>query len=199
MKRPSFQFYPADWRNNAKLRRCSEAARGVWMDILCVLHDSDEYGIVRWPLDELARVAGSPPKLVNELILKEVLKGADKGKRCDPLIFTPRHSRKVGDPVTLIPSQMGPIWYSSRFVVDEYKRQTTGAATRFGTKEQHPKDTEGHTNPPQGGAPSNAPSRREGAEQGDGSTSTSTSTSFNYPVPRGGSSQVNLETGEITQ
>jgi hypothetical protein len=29
MKRPAFQFYPSDWRNNANLRRCSPAARGV--------------------------------------------------------------------------------------------------------------------------------------------------------------------------
>jgi hypothetical protein len=59
MKRPSFQFYPADWRGNANLRRCSEAARGAWMDILCLLHDSDTYGIVRWPLVDLANAAGT--------------------------------------------------------------------------------------------------------------------------------------------
>ena len=51
MKRPSFQFYVADWRLDQKLRRCSPAARGVWIDILCLLHDSDEqYGVLRWPL-----------------------------------------------------------------------------------------------------------------------------------------------------
>lgn len=27
MKRPSFRFYPADWRKNAKPRRYTEAAR----------------------------------------------------------------------------------------------------------------------------------------------------------------------------
>jgi hypothetical protein len=55
LKRPSFQFYPADWKNNSKLRRCSEAARGAWVDILCLLNDCDEYGVCRWPLAELAR------------------------------------------------------------------------------------------------------------------------------------------------
>jgi hypothetical protein len=51
MNRPSLQFYPADWMANRNLRRCSLAARGAWMDVLCVLHDSeDEYGLVRRPL-----------------------------------------------------------------------------------------------------------------------------------------------------
>lgn len=79
MKRPSFQFYPADWRNNAKLRRCSEAARGAWMDILCILHDSDEYGVLRWPLADVARSAGVSTRLAQELAAKDVLKGSDTG------------------------------------------------------------------------------------------------------------------------
>lgn len=53
--RPSFQFYPADWLANTNLRRCSEAARGIWIDVMCVLHGADEYGVIRWPLADLAR------------------------------------------------------------------------------------------------------------------------------------------------
>ncbi len=58
MKRPAFQFYTKDWRTNPKLRMCSEAARGAWIDILCVLHDSDEYGVFRRPLADLRAMAG---------------------------------------------------------------------------------------------------------------------------------------------
>src|SRR5262245_13474156 len=97
MKRPSFQFYPADWRNNAKLRRCSEAARGAWMDVLCLLHDSDEYGMCRWPLADLARAAGVQAKLLRELIDKGVLKGADGDHGA--YIYTPRHAGQDGEPV----------------------------------------------------------------------------------------------------
>src|SRR5579864_8434168 len=100
MNRPSFQFYPADWRNNAKLRRCSEAARGAWMDILCLLHDSDEYGVMRWPLADIARAAGVPLKLCRELALKEVLKGSDK--KTEPFVYAPRHAGKDGESVVLI-------------------------------------------------------------------------------------------------
>jgi hypothetical protein len=131
MKRPSFQFYPADWRKDANLRRCSPAARGVWMDILCVLHDSDEYGIVRWPLKELCSAAGASAALVRELVEKRVIKGCDKGA-CEPLVYVPRSGRKAGPAVELIHSQEGPIWFSARFVRDEYVRTIRGESSRFG-------------------------------------------------------------------
>jgi hypothetical protein len=151
MKRPSFQFYPADWRKDANLRRCSPAARGVWMDVLCVLHDSDDYGIVRWPLKELASAAGAALASLRELGEKRVLKGCDKGP-CEPLIYTPRHGRKLGDPVTLIAVQDGPIWYSSRFVRDEYVRTIRGESSHFG-------DRKGDAPmPPIGDGPSSSPS-----------------------------------------
>lgn len=44
MKRPAFQFYPADWRKDMALQSCSVAARGLWMDILCIAHECDPYG-----------------------------------------------------------------------------------------------------------------------------------------------------------
>lgn len=136
MKRPAFQFYPADWRGNANLRRCSEAARGAWMDILCVLHDSDEYGVVRWPLAELARAAGVALKLAKELATKLVLKGADSG--AVKFEYTPRHAGKDGEPVTLVEGD-GPIWFSSRMVKDEWVRKRRGGDTQFTTENQPPK------------------------------------------------------------
>lgn len=44
MKRPSFQFYPADWRKDAALQSCSIAARGIWIEMLCVAHECVPYG-----------------------------------------------------------------------------------------------------------------------------------------------------------
>ena len=41
---PSFQFYPADWLRDASLRCCSLAARGLWIDMLCLMHDGEPYG-----------------------------------------------------------------------------------------------------------------------------------------------------------
>ena len=138
MKRPSFQFYPADWRSNAKLRRCSEAARGAWMDVLCVLHDSDEYGVVRYPLTELARAAGVPLRLLKELAAKDVLKGADANSPA--YVFAPFHAGKAGQEVTLVEASDGPCWYSTRFVRDEHVRQKRGGGTRFTEENQPPRE-----------------------------------------------------------
>lgn len=135
VKRPSWQFYPGDWQSNPKLRRCSHAEKGVWLDVLCILHDQDEYGVVRWPLKELARAVNATPRMLQGLVDKGVLKGTESGE-CAPLIYVPRHARKDGDPVTLITAQSGPIWYSSRMVRDEYIRNTAGAATRFTSSDQ---------------------------------------------------------------
>ncbi|MDP1931933.1 MAG: hypothetical protein Q8L60_10795 [Gammaproteobacteria bacterium] len=148
MKRPSFQFYPADWQANSNLRRCSHEERGIWIDVLCLLHDQEEYGVIRWTLKEIAQAIGCTPSKLSGLVLKGVLKGADKGAHSEALVYVPRHSRKDGEPVTLIPSQQGPIWYSSRMVVDEYKRVVRGESTP--TPKAAP-------NPPIGAAPEGTP------------------------------------------
>lgn len=44
MTEPWFKFFPTDWRGDAKLRMCSIAARGLWAEMLCVMHEADPYG-----------------------------------------------------------------------------------------------------------------------------------------------------------
>jgi hypothetical protein len=44
MKTPWMKFYPADWRADPRLRICSLAARGLWMDMLCVMHEAEPRG-----------------------------------------------------------------------------------------------------------------------------------------------------------
>jgi hypothetical protein len=38
------KFYPADWRADAMLRLCSIAARGLWAEMMCIMHDAERYG-----------------------------------------------------------------------------------------------------------------------------------------------------------
>jgi len=164
-ERPSFQFYPADWRKNAKLRRCSHAARGAWMDVLCLLHDAEDYGILRWPLADIAQASGVPTKLLRELVEKGVLKGADRN--APAFEYRPRHAGKVGDPVTLVAASSGPCWYCSRFVRDEYVRQRRGASTRFTTDAQPPRFIEPND------TPNCPPMPAFGEPHGDGASSSS--------------------------
>jgi len=138
------------------------------MDILCLLHDGDEYGVIRWPLEDIARAAGVPLKLATELSDKGVLKGGDGGT--DPFIFTARHAGKDGPPVTLIPATTGPCWYCSRMVRDEHTRQARGKSTRFGGDEQQPK-------PPIGGGFGGGIGYGSTSPSPSPSTSPSTSTS----------------------
>ena len=47
MKRPSFQFYPADWLRDTGLRLCSTGARGLWIDMICYMHEGNPYGYLK--------------------------------------------------------------------------------------------------------------------------------------------------------
>lgn len=44
MKRPAFQFYPGDWLNDAALRMVSVGARGLWIEMICLMHQGEPYG-----------------------------------------------------------------------------------------------------------------------------------------------------------
>lgn len=167
MKRPAFQFYVGDWRRNAKLRRCSHAGRGIWIDVLCLMHDSEEYGVLRWPLKDIAQAVGCKISELQALREKGVLKGGEISEQCEAYVYTPRHAGREGTPVTLVPVQPGPLWYSSRMVKDEYLRTNRGVGTRFGSTS--------------GGEPNQREGTRQGAKpshrHGDGaSTASSTST-----------------------
>ena len=108
------------------------------MDVLCLLHDSDEYGVCRWPLTDLARAAGATIKLLYELSDKGVLKGGDGHHAA--YVYTPRHAGRDGDPAVLVAAGDGPCWYSSRLVRDEWVRQRRGSDTQF-TATNQPKAT----------------------------------------------------------
>jgi hypothetical protein len=43
-KLPWMKFYPADWRADPALRMCSLAARGLWMEMLSIMHEADPRG-----------------------------------------------------------------------------------------------------------------------------------------------------------
>ena len=39
-----FKFYPSDWRADQALRHCSIAARGLWVECMCLMHEAKPYG-----------------------------------------------------------------------------------------------------------------------------------------------------------
>lgn len=57
MSKPWMKFYPADWRSDPALRMCPLAARGLWMEMLAIMHEAEPYGhlVVKGrPVDALA-------------------------------------------------------------------------------------------------------------------------------------------------
>ena len=69
MKRPSFQFYPSDWLRDTALRSCSTGARGLWMDMICFMHEGNPYGYLKVGdkvihAANLARMVGEPLEVV---------------------------------------------------------------------------------------------------------------------------------------
>lgn len=41
---PYSKFYWSDWRGDPKLRMCSLAARGLWIEMLGIMHEAEPYG-----------------------------------------------------------------------------------------------------------------------------------------------------------
>ena len=96
-KRPSFQFYPSDWRKESGLRLCSIGARGLWIEMLMLMHEGEPYGhltIQGRPIDPemLARLIGvdtAPArKMLRELEFNGVFSRTPEG-----LIFSRRMVR----------------------------------------------------------------------------------------------------------
>lgn len=88
MKRPAFQFYPADWRKEPTLSACSLAARGLWIELVCIAHESEEYGHLSingkaMTPQQLARMVGESPtttvKLIAELEAAGVFSRDERG------------------------------------------------------------------------------------------------------------------------
>lgn len=88
MKRPSFQFYPADWRKDAALQSCSMAAQGLWINLMCIAHECEPYGYLTVngrPLAsaQIARLVGLSPKecgaLLQELVEAGVAESSAEG------------------------------------------------------------------------------------------------------------------------
>ncbi|MDN5924174.1 MAG: hypothetical protein L0H70_04155 [Xanthomonadales bacterium] len=94
MKRPAFQFYPADWRKDSALQSCSIAARGLWIELICVMHEGSDYGkltVNQKPLSvqKIARIVGESTAMVRRLLNE--LEGAGVfSKASDGTIFSRR-------------------------------------------------------------------------------------------------------------
>lgn len=106
-KRPSFQWYPGDAQRDTALRSCSLEARGLWREMLDLMHDGEPYGHLTAggvPIDDatLAGLAGISTRKTTALLFEL------EGKK----IFSRTESGAI---------------YSRRMVRDEAKRNARAA------------------------------------------------------------------------
>lgn len=94
--RPWMKFYPSDWRADPTLRMCPLAARGLWMEMLCIMHEATPRGFLmvnssRLLPADLAAISGCSLKDTN-LLVKQLEKAGVFSKK-DGIIFSRRMVR----------------------------------------------------------------------------------------------------------
>lgn len=127
-RKPWFKFYSRDWRSNAKLRLCSFGARGLWADLLSLMHESVHpgfllvEGVVPTPRQLMGLLGGSEREI--KMLLAEL--GATS-------VYSITGEPMSPDLETLIPKAMPKgVMFSRRMVRDEFKAQADKANGRSG-------------------------------------------------------------------
>jgi uncharacterized phage protein (TIGR02220 family) len=95
MKMPAMQFYPADWRKDLAVQALDFFDRGVWFEILCLMHESSERGVLLLnssPMsdDVLARLLGLDNQILTTTLTKLLTYGVARRRECDSAIFSKR-------------------------------------------------------------------------------------------------------------
>lgn len=77
VRMPAFQFYPADWRSDPGIQSLSFHERGVWFEILCLMHESSDRGKLllngkAMPIEALGRALGILKQDL-ELVIEKLL------------------------------------------------------------------------------------------------------------------------------
>lgn len=95
MKMPAMQFYPADWRKDPAVQALGYFERGVWFEMLCLMHESSERGVLLlngmpMPEEALSNALGLDNQTLNTCITKLVTYGVVKRRDDDGALFSKR-------------------------------------------------------------------------------------------------------------
>lgn len=96
-KRPGLKWYPGDLRRDVALQSCSIAARGLWYELLWVMHDGEPYGHLsvegnRLSEQQVATLVGVTPSVFRKLSA-ELLAAGVPSQREDGCWFSRRMVR----------------------------------------------------------------------------------------------------------
>jgi hypothetical protein len=95
MKMPAFQFYPADWRKDPGVQALDFHDRGVWFEILCIMHESSERGVLLlngrpMPEPALARMLGLDNQTLNQTLTNLLTYGVASQREQDGALYSRR-------------------------------------------------------------------------------------------------------------
>lgn len=129
-KQPAFQFYPGDWLKDAELRLCSHFARGLLVDLLCVMFEAKHRG-------RFVCVDGVTPW--TDLQIVDSSAGGSRDEKLAALDELLRHGVLKRDTKGVV--------YSSRMLRDEEIRlERTEAGSKGGSKTQANRQANGQAN-----------------------------------------------------
>lgn len=93
-KRPSFQFYPADWINDINMRTATYEEKGFLIDLMCLLHQSNKYGYLTKEMEEnLAELLGKDRRTSRRLLVKVQQKSLMKRDEKTGELFSKRMAK----------------------------------------------------------------------------------------------------------
>ena len=92
---PAFQFYPADWRKDPGVQSLDFETRGIWWEIICLLHESDERGVLLlngqpMPEGALCRLLGLDNQKLTTALTTLLTYGVAKRRESDGAIYSKR-------------------------------------------------------------------------------------------------------------
>jgi hypothetical protein len=114
MKQPYIKFWVRDWQSDTELRMCSLEARGLWIDLLCIMHTAKRRGYLESP-------QGAP---LNDDMLCRLI-----GTLKDDLYRSKNELLELG--VVSIEEETG-IMYCRRMVKETAKSKKCAAAAKSG-------------------------------------------------------------------
>jgi hypothetical protein len=94
-KAPSMQWYPADWRKDTAVQMLSFHDRGVWFELINIMHESAERGVLvingaPMPEDALSRLLGLDKQTFNQTLSNLLTYGVAKQRSEDGAIYCKR-------------------------------------------------------------------------------------------------------------
>lgn len=91
------KFWPQDWQRDPALRSCGIASRGLWIELICIMHDGTPYGHLTIngkpaTMKQLGTITGAGEKEVTKL-LEELEDAGVFSRNDDGVIFSRRMIR----------------------------------------------------------------------------------------------------------